>query len=123
MDNDTTPLGVSRSYWKAECARDVDAVMDHYHTDAVYEEPGRRASGHAEIRSSYEQSVAAYPGLEVEIIREFPLGDSSAIEFDAVLVDGAGYRHRIRGINVVTVRSGKLLSVRSYEDPPTLEPE
>ena len=47
-----------------------------------------------EIRSCYEESVAAYPGLEVEIVREFPLGDTSAIEFDAVLVDGAGFRHR-----------------------------
>jgi hypothetical protein len=49
MSDDATPLGLSRSYWKAECARDVDGVMDHYHADAIYQEPGRRANGHAEI--------------------------------------------------------------------------
>jgi ketosteroid isomerase-like protein len=39
------------------------------------------------------------------------------------LIDGAGLRHRIRGINVMKMRDGKLLSVRSYEDPLALETE
>jgi len=78
MNDDVTSLGVPLSHLKAECACDVDRVMDHYH--ATYEEPGRRANGHAEIRGRDEESVAAYPGLEVEILREFPLGDMSAIE-------------------------------------------
>jgi len=50
-------------------------------------------------------SARAYPGLE----------------FDAVLIDPAGTRFRVRGLNVVVVRDGKFVSVRWYEDPPRPE--
>jgi ketosteroid isomerase-like protein len=67
----------------------------------------------------YEDSARDYPRLEVHIVREFPgAPDTSAIEFDAVLVDPDGGRHRVRGVNVVAIRDGRFVSVRSYEDPP-----
>jgi len=116
-----TPREVSESYWAAECRRDVDAVMAHYHDDATYEGPDGLRRGHDEVRAAYEESVHAYPGLEVEIVREFPQGDWSALEFDAVLIDAAGRRHRVRGVNVVRVRDGRFELVRSYEDPPAPE--
>ncbi len=47
--------------------------------------------------------------------------DSSGLEFDAVLLDHEGRRFRVRGVNVVVVRDAKFVSVRSYEDPPSLE--
>ena len=115
-----TPREVSESYWAAECRRDVDGVMTHYHDDGTYEDAGGLRRGQAEIRAAYEASARSYPGLEVTIVREFPRADLSAIEFDAVLVDEAGGRHRVRGVNVVEVRDGRFVSVRSYEDPPTL---
>ena len=100
-----TPREVSESYWAAECRRDIDAVMAHYHPD-----------------ETYEDSAAAYPGLEVRILREFTgTDDSSGLEFYAVLIDPAGRRFKVRGVNVVAVRDGKFVSVRSYEDPPTRE--
>jgi ketosteroid isomerase-like protein len=119
-----TPREVSESYWAAECRRDVDAVMDHYHADGTYEDAGGLRRGAAEIRAAYEASVAAYPGLEVEIVREFILPDdpdTSGLEFDATLIDADGGRFRVRGVNVVSVRDGRFVSVRSFEDPPTLE--
>ena len=117
-----TPREVSESYWTAECRRDIDAVMAHYHADATYEDGGGLRRGHAEVRRAYENSARDYPGLEVEIVREFADGqDTSALEFDAVLVDHQGRRFRVRGVNVVEVRDGKFVSVRSYEDPPALE--
>ena len=117
-----TPREVSESYWAAECRRDVDAVMAHYHPDATYEDAGGLREGAAAIRQFYAESAAAYPGLDVRIVREFSgPSDTSALEFDAVLVDPAGSRFRIRGVNVVTVRDGRFTSVRSFEDPPTLE--
>ena len=119
-----TPREVSESYWAAECRRDVDAVMDHYHVDGTYEDAGGLRRGASEIRAAYEASVAAYPGLEVRIVREFVLPDdpdTSGLEFDATLTDADARRFRVRGINVVTVREGRFVSVRSFEDPPTLE--
>jgi len=119
-----TPREVSESYWAAECRRDVDAVMSHYHDDATYEDGGGLRRGGGEIRRAYEESAAAYPGLEVEIVREFVLPedpDTSGLEFDATLVDAAGSRFRVRGVNVVAVRDGRFVSVRSYEDAPSPE--
>jgi ketosteroid isomerase-like protein len=117
-----TPREVSESYWDAECRRDIDAVLAHYHPDASYEDAHGLRRGHAEVRRAYEESATAYPGLEVRIVREFASGaDTGALEFDAVLVDAAGRRHRVRGVNVVVVRDGRFASVRSYEDPPMRE--
>ena len=116
-----TPREVSEWYWAAECRRDIDGILDNYHADGSYEGPDGLRRGHAEIRAAYEESARLYPGLEVEILKEFPLGDWAAIEFDAVLIDPAGKRYRVRGVNVVHVRDGKFVSARSYEDPPTPE--
>jgi ketosteroid isomerase-like protein len=117
-----TPREVSESYWAAECRRDVDGVMAYYHPDGTYEEPGGLHRGYAEIRKAYEDSARDYPGLEVRIVREFSgTPESSALEYDAVLIDAGGGRFRVRGVNVVVVRDGKFESVRSYEDP--LSPE
>jgi ketosteroid isomerase-like protein len=117
-----SPREVSESYWAAECRRDIDGVMAHYHANGTYEGPDGLRRGHAEIRKAYEDSARDYPGLEVRIVREF-LGtpDCSALEFDAVLIDPNGRRFRVRGVNVVVVRDGKFESARSYEDPPTPE--
>lgn len=118
----TTPREVSEAYWAAECRRDIDAVMAYYHPDATYEDAGGLRRGHAEVRRVYEDSARAYPGLELRIVREFiGTSDSSGLEFYAVLIDPVGRRFKVRGVNVVVVRDGKFASVRSYEDPPTLE--
>ena len=118
-----TPREVSESYWAAECRRDIDAVMDHYHPDATYQDAGGLLRGHAEIRQFYETSARDYPGLEVAILREFRGSpDASALEVSAVLIDHDGRRFRIRGLNVMTVRDGKFTSVRCYEDPLSPEP-
>ena len=118
----TTPREVSEAYWAAECRRDVDAVMAFYHPDATYEDAGGLRRGHAEIRQAYEDSKNAYPGLEVRILREFTHSpDTAGLEYYAVLIDADGKRFKVRGVNVVTVRDGRFVSVRSYEDAPSLE--
>ena len=116
-----TPREVSESYWEAECRRDLEGVVSHYHPDGVHESPGVVAHGHDAIRRMFVENMAEYPGLEVTIVQEFPRGDWSAIEFDAYLIDHDGGRHRVRGVNVVQVRDGKFVSVRSYEDAPAPE--
>lgn len=114
-----TPREVSESYWAAECRRDIAGVMAHYRPDASYEDASGRRVGATAIRQAYEESARAYPGLEVRIVREFTLNaECGALEFDAVLIDPAGTRFRVRGVNVVVVRDGQFVSVRSYEDAP-----
>jgi ketosteroid isomerase-like protein len=113
-----TPLEVSESDWAVECRRDIDGIMAHYHPDGTHEVPDGLRRGHAEIRKAYEDSARDFPGLEVRIVRDLPGDDdTSAIEFDATLTGRAGTRYRVRGVNVVKVRDGKLVLARSYEDP------
>ncbi len=111
------PREVAEAYWRDEGARDVDAVMAHYHPAAEFREPGglvRR--GHAEIRAYYEASCAAYPGLWVRIVAEIVIGDRGALEWVAELTDREGRRYPASGVNMVEVRDGKFTSVRSYFD-------
>jgi ketosteroid isomerase-like protein len=113
-----TPREVAESYWAAECRRDIDAVMTHYHPDATYQDGGGLLRGHAGIRQFYEGSMRDYPGLEVKILREYVASpESSALEVDAVLTDHDGRRFRIQGLIAVVTRDGKFVSVRCYEDP------
>jgi ketosteroid isomerase-like protein len=117
-----TPREVSESYWAAECRRDIDAVMAHYLPDATYQDGAGRLVGHAEIRGFYESSIADYPGLEVTILREFVGSpDTSAFEVHAVLTDHDDQRFVIEGLIAITVRDGRMASIRCYEDP--LRPE
>ena len=113
-----TPRDVAESYWAAECLRDIEAVMAHYHPDATYQDAGGLLHGSVEIRGFYEASARDYPGLEVTILREFPrTPDESAFEVYAVLVDHDGRRFEIRGLNALSVRDGRIASLRCYEDP------
>jgi len=111
------PRAVAEAYWRDESARDIDAVMTHYHADAEFVEPGgRRRVGHDDIRAYYEASAAAYPGLWVEILAELVIGDRGALEWRAELMDHGGTRIPARGVNIVEVRDGRFTSVHSYFD-------
>lgn len=113
-----TPREVAESYWAAECRRDIDAVMTHYLPDATYQDGGGLLVGHAAIRGFYEGSGRDYPGLEVTILREFTrTPDASAFEVHAVLTDHQGGRFVIEGLISITVRDGRIASIRCYEDP------
>ncbi len=113
-----TPREVAQSYWAAECRRDLDAVLDHYHADAVVHPPsGTPLVGREEIATFYVDEMQEYPGLEVQIVHEVRNGAEASLEWEAVLVDDAGRRHRFRGVNVVRVRDGKFEWARAYFDP------
>jgi ketosteroid isomerase-like protein len=114
----STPREVAESYWAAECRRDIDAVMTHYQPDATYQDGGGLLVGRDAIRSFYEGSVGDFPGLTVEILREFKQSpDTSAFEVHAELTNHAGDRFIIEGLIAITVRDGKMQTIRCYEDP------
>lgn len=114
----TTPRDVAESYWAAECRRDLQAVLDHYHTDAVVHPPsGPALRGRDEIATFYADEIRDYPGLEVDIVHVINSGDEACLEWEAVLTDHGGGRHPFRGVNIVVVRDDKFASVRAYFDP------
>ncbi len=115
----SSPRDVAESYWQAECARDLDAIMAHYHPDAEFRPAGAILPGHDEIRTCYEDSIARFPGLECTIVREVRSGDEASLEWDAILIDHAGVRNPLVGVNVIHVEEGKFVSVRAYFDQST----
>lgn len=113
-----TPREIAESYWSAECARDLDAVLKHYHPDAiVYPPSGPPFQGREHIAEFYIDEMRDYPGLEVEIVHEVSTGDEAALEWEAVLTDHDGVRHPFRGVNIVRTADGMFTSVRAYFDP------
>ncbi|MBA3851149.1 MAG: nuclear transport factor 2 family protein [Chloroflexi bacterium] len=113
-----SPREVAESYWAAECRRDLEAVLDHFHDGAIVHPPsGSPFVGRAGIADFYRDEMRDYPGLEVEIVHEVRDGDEAALEWEAVLVDHRGARHPFRGVNVVRVRDGRFEWVRAYFDP------
>lgn len=114
----TSARDVAESYWAAECRRDMAAVMDHYLPDSTYQDGGGLLVGSDNIRSFYEGSMRDFPGLTVEILREFvESADTSAFEVHAELTDPAGQRFVIEGLIAITVADGKMKTIRCYEDP------
>jgi ketosteroid isomerase-like protein len=118
--NTASPREVAESYWAAEVERDVDKVLAHYHSDAVFVPNGQRLVGHAEIRTFYEDSCRRFPILEVEIARETPGGDTTALEWQAALTDHQGRRVPFSGLNLIEVKQGRFREVRAYFDTSAL---
>jgi hypothetical protein len=114
-----SPREVAESYWRAECARDLAAIMAHFHPDAEFRPAGAVLRGHDEIRTFYEDSIARFPGLECRIVHEVRNGDEASLEWEAVLVDLAGVRNPLVGVNIVRVEDGRFRSVRAYFDQST----
>ena len=123
MPRPWTVRELAEAYWAAEERRDVDAIMALYDPDASYEDAGGRVEGLGPIRAWYLRSVATYPRLTVDIVREYTDSDGSAIEFHATLWDHDGRAFVIRGINAFQVRDGRFTSVRSFDDSPTPVPD
>lgn len=110
------------SAWDAECRRDVDAVLAHFHPDATFHPAGAPPrQGHAAIRELTEDFYRSFPELEIDILNEWDRGDSSAVfEFRARLKDTEGNCSILDGVCLVEIEDGTFTSVRYYEDAPVL---
>jgi ketosteroid isomerase-like protein len=112
-----TPREVAESYWLAERSRSVEAVLAHFHENAVFHPVSGPLTGHAEIRTFYDGMGDTFPGLDVKIVHEVSTGDEAALEWEATLTDHDGKEYPIRGVNVVRVRDGRFEHVTAYFDP------
>src|SRR5260221_452514 len=63
----TTPREIGESYWRAEERRDIDAILSHFHADAVFHPVAGPLYGHDQIRTFYEGMGDEFPGLEVTV--------------------------------------------------------
>lgn len=108
------------SAWNAECRRDLETLLGHFHPDAVFHPAGGAPQrGHTAIRSMTEEFYRSYPELDIDILGEWSRGDSAAVfEFRAHLTDATGSRSTLDGVCLVEIADGVFTSVRYYEDAP-----
>jgi hypothetical protein len=118
MPGEPSPAEVMRSYWSAECRRDLGGVLEHYAPDALLRDPAGVYRGHAEIVRYYAASMAEFPGLEIRIVDEIISGSRGAFEFEARLTAADGTGMVVRGLSLVSLRDGVLESMHCYEDAP-----
>ncbi len=116
----TSARQLQESAWNAECRRDLDALLPHFASDAIFHPAGGAPQqGHDAIRAMTEDFYRLYADLEIDILKEFGNGDSSAaFEFRAHLKDADGNRSTLDGICLVEISTGVFTSVRYYEDAP-----
>ncbi|MFS2087727.1 nuclear transport factor 2 family protein [Paenarthrobacter nicotinovorans] len=116
----TTARELQTSVWDAECRRDLEAVLSHFHPDAVFHPAGGPPKkGHDAIREMTKEFYSVYPELSIEILNEWGNGESSAVfEFRVDLKDNDGQAVTLDGVILVEIQDGKFTAVRYYEDAP-----
>ena len=111
---------ISRAYWQAEMAHDVDKVMSFYRPDATFTAPGVALKG-GEIRNFYIESFKAFPKLEHNVNRVMGDDKLACLEWSATLTDHEGRRRSFTGVNLAEVDGERFVSVRAYFDRKELD--
>jgi steroid delta-isomerase-like uncharacterized protein len=126
-------MGLNRNllerYVELSNAGDLDACMDLYAEDAVQEMPDGTFKGRSTIRERLAKELAGFPDATYTVGGFVEQGDSFADEFTIVgthtgpfmLPDGTqlpptGKRVEIRGMELVKVRDGKIVTDNLYYD-------
>jgi hypothetical protein len=109
-----TPAQAMRNYFAMEMTRNLDLIMATYSCEAVFTTPGTVMRGWDEIRPFYEDSVARFEHLDVQIPISFSDGENGVAEWSAKLTSYDGEELLLSGVNVVDVRS--YYDVGKYND-------
>lgn len=113
LDNELTRL--ARKYWTAEESRDINSILSFFSDDAQWIGPdGVTLTGHDEIRTFYENSAAAYPGLTVEVMRSYGDEHEGAVEWSAVLTASDGTVLNLSGVNIMKRKDAKFTHLYAY---------
>lgn len=113
---------IGRAYWQAEASRDIDRIMGCFTDDARWDGPGKTLRGRDEIRSFYQASAAAYPGLDVTVGRVIGDDDQAAFEWHATFTDPGRNSVTVSGVNIMRRDGDRIASLTTYHDPAALRP-
>jgi len=106
-----------RSYWQAEEARDVDAILSHFALDAAFVNRfGEATEGHDALRAFFEASARAFPGARVEEQRIVAAGAFAAAQYVAHLQAADGGERHVRVAVVAEIHDGRFRRLESYFD-------
>jgi ketosteroid isomerase-like protein len=98
---------------------DVDAVMACMTDDCVFESTapspdGQRIEGQAAMRAVWEEFFGSSPTAVFEAEEIFATGDRCVVRWLYRWTDAAGKPGRVRGVDVMRVRDGKVAEKFAY---------
>ena len=115
-----------RSYFDALARRDVDEMVEHWSPDGVEDiVPVGVLRGPAEIKAFFEGVIAAVPGAETTVSRVVAGERQAAVEWRMTGyftgapfqgIDPTGRRVEIRGLDMLEVEDGLIVSNTAYYD-------
>lgn len=102
----TTPEALMRTFTACLSSGDLDALLDLYEPDAVFEPaPGVVVTGHADIRAALGQLLALAPVMEARTVQVLRSGDVALVVNEWTMIgtapDGGEVRQGGRSADVV----------------------
>lgn len=119
MDHDTR-LATLRAIAAAFDRHDLDAIMEHFTDDAVFESPrgpdrwGRRFTGRAEVRDAFAARFAGIPDVRYRDDVHFVDGDRGTSEWRLTGTTTDGQSIDLQGCDLWTFRGDKVVRKDSY---------
>jgi ketosteroid isomerase-like protein len=119
VDRDAA-LATIRAITDAFDAHDLDGIMAHFADDAVFESPrgpepwGQRFVGRDEVRSGFAARFSGIPDVSYRDAEHFVDGDRGASEWTLSGTTTSGERIEVRGCDLWTLRSGKVVKKDSF---------
>lgn len=113
-------LEVLRAIAKGFDTHDLDAIMEYFAEDAVFESPrgteawGTRVSGKPAIRAAFAGRFSGIPDVRYQQDEHFVDGDRGASEWVLSGTTTAGQRIEVRGCDLWTFRAGAVVLKDSY---------
>jgi len=99
---------------------DLDAIMDFFAEDAVFEMPrgpdpwGKRYVGKAAVREGLATRFAGLPDVHYGDDRHWVAGDRGVSEWTITGTTVGGNRVEVRGCDLFTFRDGKIIRKDSF---------
>lgn len=109
-----------RAFLEAFNRHDLDAIMEFFADDCVFDAPrgatpgGRRYAGKEEVRKGLGARFTGIPDVHYGDDRHFLSGDRGVSEWRLTGTTTAGVRIDVRGCDLFEFRGGKIVRKDSY---------
>ena len=120
MSDHDEKLAMLEAIAQAFDRHDLDAIMEHFTDDAVFESPrgadrfGTRFEGRAAVREGFAGRFSGIPDVRYRDDVHFVDGDRGASEWTLSGTTTDGQRIEVRGCDLWTFRDGKVVKKDSY---------
>jgi len=120
MGDNTVTEGTLKAFLEAFNRHDLDAIMDAFVDDCVFDAPrgpqplGRRYEGKEEVRKGLGARFTGIPDVHYGDDRHFVCGERGVSEWLLTGTTTSGDRIEVRGCDLLEFRGGKIVRKDAY---------